>query len=57
MALLRYGLVDPRGSGLHDIWGSGNTTLEALLSLAVVALAAAAITAISVRVFTRSAVS
>ena len=25
MALMRYGLVDPRGTGLHDIWGMSNT--------------------------------
>jgi ABC-2 type transport system permease protein len=57
MALLRYGLVDPRGSGLHDIWGMHNTTVEALLSLVVVAVAALALAAVAVRVFTRSAVS
>jgi ABC-type polysaccharide/polyol phosphate export permease len=56
MALLRYGLVDPHGTGLHDIWGMSNTTVEAFLSLAVVALAAAAITALSIRVFTQMAV-
>ena len=56
LALLRYGLVDPRGQGLHAIWGSGNTTVEAWASLAVVALFAVALTAISIRVFTRSAV-
>ena len=56
MALVRYGLVDRHASGLHDIWGMGNATLEAALSLAVVALFAAAFTALSVRVFTRSAV-
>jgi hypothetical protein len=48
--------VDPKGSGLHDIWGMSNVTLEAWLSLAVLALFAAALTAISVRAFTRSAV-
>jgi ABC-2 type transport system permease protein len=57
MALLRYGLVDPKGSGLHDIWGMGSTTAEAWLSLAVVALFATAFIAIAVRAFTRSAVS
>src|SRR5262249_29055664 len=25
MALMRYGLVDPKGTGLHDIWGMSNT--------------------------------
>ena len=57
LALLRYGFIDPSGKGLHDIWGMSNVTVEAWLSLAVVALFAAALTAISIRVFTRSAVS
>ena len=57
LALLRYGLVDPSGHGLHDIWGMSNVTTEAWLSLGVVALFAAALTFISVRVFSRSAVS
>jgi ABC-type polysaccharide/polyol phosphate export permease len=56
LALLRYGLVDPRGSGLHDIWGMSSTTAEAWLSLAVVALFAAAFAALAVRSFTRAAV-
>jgi hypothetical protein len=57
LALLRYGFIDPSGKGLHDIWGMSNVTVEAWLSLAVVALFAAALTAISIRAFTRSAVS
>ncbi len=56
LALMRYGLVDPSGKGLHEIWGSGNVTVEAWLSLAVVAVFAAALTAISIRVFSRSVV-
>jgi len=56
LALLRYGFVDPRGSGLHDIWSMSNVTVEAWLSFAVLALFAVALTAISVRAFTRSAV-
>jgi ABC-2 type transport system permease protein len=56
LALLRYGLVDPSGQGLHAIWGAGNTTLEAWASLGVVALFAVALTALAVRMFTRSAV-
>ena len=52
---MRYGVLDRSGSGLHDIWGMGNTTLEAALSLAVVALFAAAFTAIAIRTFARSA--
>jgi ABC-2 type transport system permease protein len=55
MALMRYGLVDPRGSGLHDIWGMSNPTTEALLSLAAVAAFAIAFTALAIRVFTRTA--
>jgi ABC-2 type transport system permease protein len=55
LALLRYGLVDPRGTGLHDIWGMSNTTTEAWLSLAVVAAFTAALLGVAVRAFTRSA--
>jgi ABC-2 type transport system permease protein len=57
LALLRYGLVDRRGQGLHDIWGMSNTTAMATLSLAIVGLFAVALTAVSIRVFNRSAVS
>jgi ABC-2 type transport system permease protein len=56
LALLRYGLVDPSGKSLHDIWGSGNATTQAWLSLAVVAVFAALLTALSIRAFQRSAV-
>ena len=55
LALMRYGLIDPRGTGLHDIWGMQNVHTEAVLSLVVVALFAVALTVISIRVFTRSA--
>jgi ABC-2 type transport system permease protein len=55
LALVRYGLLDDRGA-LHDIWGMGNASAMAGLSLLVVAAFAAALTVISVRVFTRSAV-
>ena len=41
LALMRYGFVDPSGKGLHDIWGTRNVTVEAWLSLAVVAALAA----------------
>jgi ABC-2 type transport system permease protein len=54
LALMRYGLLGD-GSGLHAIWGSGSATGAAALSLAVVAVFAAALTAVSIRVFTRSA--
>ena len=54
LALMRYGLVDPRGTGLHDIWGMSNPTTEAWLSLAVVALFAAALDrAVGARVHAR----
>lgn len=56
LALLRYGVIDPSGHGLHDIWGMSNVTVEAWLSLAVVAIYAVALTLIAVRVFTRSVV-
>ena len=57
LALMRYGFIDPSGKGLHDIWGMHSVTGEAWLSLAVIALWAAALTAISIRVFSRSAVN
>ncbi|HUO73862.1 MAG TPA: hypothetical protein VMU39_24025 [Solirubrobacteraceae bacterium] len=53
LALLRYGIVEPSDKSLHDIWGMSNVTLEAWLSLAVVAAFAAAMTAVSIRVFSR----
>src|SRR6478672_7649580 len=56
MALMRYGFADPSGTGLHDIWGMSNTSVEAWLSLAVVALFATAFSLVAVRAFTRSAV-
>jgi hypothetical protein len=57
MALMRYGFVDSKGTGLHEIWGLSSTTTEAWLSLGVVALFTAALGALAVRSFTRSAVS
>ena len=57
LALMRYGFIDPRGGSLHDIWGMHNVTAEAWLSIAVIALWAIALTAISIRAFKRSAVS
>jgi ABC-type polysaccharide/polyol phosphate export permease len=55
LALVRYGLLNDN-SGLHDIWNMHSTTAMAALSLTVVAAFAAALTAISIRVFNRSAV-
>jgi ABC-2 type transport system permease protein len=56
LALMRYGLVDPRATGLHDIWGATSTTTAAMLSIGVVALWAIVLMALSVRVFSRAAV-
>ena len=56
LAVMRYGLLDPSGHALHDIWGMSNVTAMATLSLGVVAAYAAVFVALSVRVFTRAAV-
>ena len=56
LALVRYGLAGDNGAGLHDIWGMNNTTTMASLSLGVVALFAAALTATAVHTFQRTAV-
>ena len=56
LALMRYGLLQD-SSGLHNIWKMGNPTTTAALSLLVVAGFAALLTALSIRVFTRKAVS
>ena len=56
LAVMRYGLVDPHGTGLHDIWGLTSPTAEAALSLAVVAVWAVALTVLSIKVFNRAAV-
>jgi len=56
MALMRYGLVDREGVGLHDIWGLSNTTAMAALSLAVVVTFAVTLSVVSIRVFRRAAV-
>jgi ABC-2 type transport system permease protein len=50
LALMRYGLLGD-ASGLHAIWRLSDTTAMAGLSLAVVALFAAALTVVSIRVF------
>ena len=56
LALMRYGLLDRSGSSLRDIWGMHDPTVMAFLSLAVVAVFAVIMTAVSIRVFTRAAV-
>jgi ABC-type multidrug transport system permease subunit len=57
LALMRYGLVDRQGRGLHEIWGMTNPTVMASLSLGVVAVFAVVTTAVSIRGFVRAAVS
>ena len=54
LALMRYGLLGD-ASGLQHIWSMGSNSEMAALSLGVVALFAAALTAVSIRVFTRAA--
>jgi ABC-2 type transport system permease protein len=56
LALMRYGLLGD-SSGLHNIWRMGSAPEMAALSLAVVGVFAIALTAGSIRVFTRSAVA
>src|SRR2546428_2409379 len=55
LALVRYGLLGD-SSGLHNIWHLHDATALASLSLLVLAVFAAVLTAISIRVFNRSAV-
>jgi ABC-2 type transport system permease protein len=55
LALVRYGLLGDR-TGLHNIWNMHSTTLMAGLSLAVIAVFATALTALSIRAFNRAAV-
>jgi ABC-type polysaccharide/polyol phosphate export permease len=57
LALMRYGLLDGRGTGLHDIWGLHSPTAMAALSLLVVFVWAAAMTTAALRVFSRAAVT
>jgi ABC-type polysaccharide/polyol phosphate export permease len=54
LALMRYGLLGD-AAGLHAIWHLSDPTAMAALSLAVVAVFAAALTAVSIRVFSRAA--
>ena len=55
LALVRYGLLGD-STGLNNIWKLHDTTAMASLSLLVVAVFAVALTMISIRVFSRSAV-
>jgi ABC-2 type transport system permease protein len=54
LALMRYGLLGD-DKGLSNIWGMHDATAMAGLSLAVTAAFALALTVLSIRVFTRSA--
>jgi ABC-2 type transport system permease protein len=54
LAVIRYGLVDRRATGLHDIWGMSNPTAMAAMSLLVVAVFAALFTMLAVRAFNRA---
>jgi ABC-2 type transport system permease protein len=56
LALVRYGLLGD-SSGLRDIWNMQSVTAMAALSLGAVAVFAAALTAIAVRSFNRSAIA
>jgi hypothetical protein len=56
LALMRYGLVDHRATGLYDIWGMRNVAAMATLSTAVVVAFALLMLAVSTRVFSRSAI-
>ena len=57
LALLRYGVTDHTGAGLHDIWGITSTTTDAALSLLILIAWALLFTAAAIRTFQRSAVS
>jgi ABC-2 type transport system permease protein len=56
LALMRYGVLDRHGAGLHDIWGMHNAHAMAALSLAVVVLYAVVFLALALRTFRRAAV-
>jgi ABC-2 type transport system permease protein len=55
LALVRYGLLGD-STGLHNIWKLHDATAMASLSLLVVAVFAAVLTMVSIRVFSHSAV-
>lgn len=56
LAIVRYGLLGD-SSGLHNIWEMSNTTAMAAMSLGVVGLFGALLTVVSIRVFTRTALT
>ncbi len=55
LALMRFGLLDPHGYGLHDIWGAGAPAMLALRSLGVLVAFAAGLTLLALRGFGRAA--
>jgi len=55
LAVMRYGLLGHNAQGLHDIWGMENATAMAWLSLGAVAVFAAVLGSLAVRVFSRAA--
>jgi ABC-2 type transport system permease protein len=57
LALFRYGLTAHGGQALHNIWGMGNDTTMAALSLGVLALYAGLILGGAIRLFTRAGTS
>jgi ABC-2 type transport system permease protein len=57
LALIRYGLLDRRATGLHAIWGVSSSTTAATLSLLVIAAWALLFSSLSIRIFKRAAVS
>lgn len=57
IALLRYGLLDRDGRGLHDIWGMDNATAMAAMSLGVIVVFALLFTFLAIRTFRRAAVN
>src|SRR5260370_35546662 len=56
LALMRYGLVDGRATGLHDIWGMSSTPAMAALIATVLVRFAAGMLALSIRVFQRASI-
>jgi ABC-2 type transport system permease protein len=56
LALMRYGILDRHATGLHDIWGMTDPTAMAALSMAVLAVFAAGMVTLAVKVFNRAAV-
>jgi ABC-2 type transport system permease protein len=54
VALMRYGLMGPRASGLEQIWHLHSQTAMALLSLAVLAVFAGLTVTLAMRAFRRS---